>query len=92
MYSRWEPAPGVGKIRIKEPMRRRTDQAWYCGDFVADCLGQNTWVVWNMVDGLVAAIFYGESNTHDWSPPKAHARSYLNRFSTVNPFELDNIA
>lgn len=90
MYSMWKPAPGVGKIRMKEP-RRYSPTVWYCNGMAADEVDDNTWAVWDQSTGLVAAIFYGEPNVHGWSPPEAHAKSYLNRYSTVNPFDLDNV-
>ncbi len=91
MYSQIPFPPGVRNVRMKEP-NKFTDKSWSCIDHSADCIAETTWVVWNRRTGLVDAIFYAEPNTHGWSAAEVHAKSYLNRFSNINPFDYDNIS
>lgn len=91
-YSRHKPL-GIGKVIIKPEHRYG---GYYggirCEDYLAKSFDKGlTWLVFNFRTGLVDAIYYAQPNVHGWSASEAHARSHLNRFSNVNPFELDNL-
>lgn len=87
MYSRWTPAPCIGKITIKPGLRAML----VSGSLAAGEIFKHTWMAWDHQTGVVEAIFYGEPNGHGWSPPEAHVRSYLIRKEPFNPFKLDVI-
>lgn len=79
--------PTIGKVTVK-----KTAGAMYATDTLAAGHIGDDWFVWTRESGLLVAMFSHKPNVHGWSASEAHARSFLNRSYSINPFELDSIA
>lgn len=90
MYSRVVLPRGIGRITLKQPIRI-TSYAHTNGVLACDKINEDTWFVWNCVSGVVEAIFRMKPNVHGWSASEAHAKNYVLRSASFNPFDLDSI-